>query len=234
MTRAPAPPPASLIRRYAAWSLDAAAIGLLVVVCLHRWLRDALGTAGRALDGLTRTMAGTMQAALDTGATPLELARTWMVDPALHGAVSALAAATSALVLIPMLVFALVSLIWFTAFEGGLWQATPGKRLLGLRVIDDDGRAPHFARAALRQGAGLLSWLSLNLGHALAGLAPRHQALHDRIAGTRVVQADDRPLQMGVRLWLALQLPAVFLLLALLLRAVDQSLASALDAALAG
>ena len=57
-----------------------------------------------------------------------------------------------------------------------------------------------------------------------------HQALHDRIAGVRVVRTDARPLRPAVRLWLALQLPACFLLLALLMRAVDRSLTLALDA----
>ena len=124
----------------------------------------------------------------------------------------------------------LLSLAWFAGFEGGRWQATPGKRLLGLQVIDDDGLPPGVLRAGLRQAAGLLSWLSLNLGHALAAVPPRHQALHDRIAGIRVVRTDARPLRPAVRLWLALQLPACFLLLALLMRAVDRSLTLALDA----
>ena len=104
------------------------------------------------------------------------------------------------------------------------------RQAAGLQVIDDDGLPPRVLRAGLRQAAGLLSWLSLNLGHALAAVPPRHQALHDRIAGIRVVRTDARPLRPAVRLWLALQLPACFLLLALLMRAVDRSLTLALDA----
>lgn len=222
--------PAPLTHRYAAWSLDAAAVALVVAAALHRHLAAGLDACSRALDGLTRAMAGTMQAALDAGASPMALAQSWLGDPALHGAVVALAAALTQLLVLPTLAFALLSLAWFAGFEGGRWQATPGKRLLGLHVIDDDGLPPGLLRAGLRHTAGLLSWLSLNLGHALAALPPRHQALHDRIAGTRVVRREARALPGPVRLWLALQLPAAFLLLALLMRAVDRSLTLALDA----
>jgi len=44
----------------------------------------------------------------------------------------------------------------------------------------------------LREAASLLSWLTLNLGHALALAAPRRQALHDRIAGTRILLRQPR------------------------------------------
>ena len=225
-TRTPAP----LVHRYAAWSLDAAAIALLTAAALHRPIATGLDACSRALDALTRAMVGGMQAAVDAGASPMALLQTSLADPTLHAAVLALTAALTRLLVLPMLAFAVLSLAWFAGFEGGRWQATPGKRLLGLQVIDDDGLPPRVLRAGLRQAAGLLSWLSLNLGHALAAVPPRHQALHDRIAGIRVVRTDARPLRPAVRLWLALQLPACFLLLALLMRAVDRSLTLALDA----
>lgn len=234
MSGDPMPAHAPMVHRYAAWSLDAAVIALLVAVALHRTLSAGLEACGRALDALTRAMAGSMQAAVDTGASPMALMQHWLGDPALHAGVVALTAALTALLGWPMLAFALLSLVWFAAFEGSRWQATPGKRLLGLQVIDDDGLPPGLLRAGLRQAAGLLSWLSLNLGHALAAWAPRHQALHDRIAGIRVVRTDARRVPPAVRIWLALQLPACVLLLALLLRAVDQSLMAALDAAWLG
>lgn len=230
MSGDPTPAHAPMVRRYAAWSLDAAAIALLTAAALHRPIATGLDACSRALDALTRAMVGGMQAAVDAGASPMALLQTSLADPTLHAAVLALAAALTRLLVLPMLAFAVLSLAWFAGFEGGRWQATPGKRLLGLQVIDDDGLPPRVLRAGLRQAAGLLSWLSLNLGHALAAVPPRHQALHDRIAGIRVVRTDARPLRPAVRLWLALQLPACFLLLALLMRAVDRSLTLALDA----
>lgn len=234
MSAPAARPPASLLRRYAAWSLDAAAIALLVMLAMHDRLAGALARCAGALDGLSRTMAATMQDAAANAATPLALLQALLADPALHAAVTTLAAASTALVTPPLLAFALLSLPWFAGFEASRWQATPGKRLLGLHVIDDDGLRARLPRTALRQVAGLLSWLSLNLGHAMAGIAPRYQTLHDRIAGTRVVATDLRPLPRIVGAWLALQPVAALALLALLMRAVDQSVADALDATWSG
>lgn len=224
--------PTPLLRRYTAWSLDAAAIGMLVVALMHRRLCEALATCARAIDALAQAMAALMQQTLDLAASPAALLQAWMADPALQVAITALALAITALTLPAMAAFALLALVWFTAFEGSRWQATPGKRLLGLQVVDDDGLPPGLVRAALRNAAGLLSWLSLNIGHLLAARAPRHQALHDRIAGTRVVRRDTAPMPLAARLWLTLQAPAFFLLLALLMRRIDQSIAAALDATL--
>jgi len=229
-TAADAPTP--LLRRYTAWSLDAAAIGVLVIALMHRRLCEALQTCVRTLDALAQAMAALMQQTLDLAASPAALVQAWMADPSLQVAITALALAVSSLVLPAMAGFALVSLAWFTAFEGSRWQATPGKRLLGLRVVDDDGLPPGYVRAALRTAAGLLSWLSLNIGHLMAARAPRHQALHDRIAGTRVVRRTDAPMPTPARLWLVLQPPAFFLLLALLMHQIDRSVAAALDATL--
>ncbi|MGO3128514.1 MAG: RDD family protein [Luteimonas sp.] len=221
-----------LLRRYTAWSLDAAAIGGLVVALMHRHLCEALDTCTRAIDALTQAMAALMQQTLDLAASPAAMLQAWMADAALQVAITALALAITSLILPAMAGFALGSLAWFTAFEGSRWQATPGKRLLGLQVVDDDGLPPGYVRAGLRTAAGLLSWVSLNLGHLLAARAPRYQALHDRISGTRVVRLTDAPMPMPARLWLVLQPAAFFLLLALLMHHLDQSVAAALDATL--
>lgn len=221
-------PHAPLLRRYTAWSLDAAAIGVLVVAVLHRHLCEALRTCDRAVEALTQAMAASMQQMVNQAAPPLVALQAWIHDPALQVAVTALAMAVSALILPAAAVFALLALLWFGLFEGSRWQATPGKRVLDLQVVDDDGARPGFVRAVLRNAAGLLSWLSLNLGHLLAARRPRHQALHDRIAGTRVVHTGTAPMPLAARLWLWLQPAACFGLLALLMRYLDQRVASAL------
>lgn len=224
--------PAPMLRRYAAWSLDAALLALLVVILLHRWLCSGLAATDQALVALAAGMATAMTDAVAAGLPPLAMLSTLLGAPALHAATGELALALSALLLPAWAVFALLSLPYFAGFEGSRWQATPGKRLLGLRVVDDDASPPGLVRAALRQAGGMLSWLSLNFGHALAALPPRYQALHDRIAGTRVVRVDEAPMPFAARLWLAVQLPACFLLLALLLRHVDHVVNAALDATL--
>jgi len=228
----PVTAPTPLLRRYTAWSLDAAAIGVLTVALMFRHLRDALVACGRAVDALAQVMATLMQQMLDLSASPGALLQAWMADPALQVAVTALTRAIASLTLPASGVFALIALVWFTAFEGSRWQATPGKQLLGLRVVDDDGLRPGPVRAGLRTAAGLLSWLSLNIGHLMAARGPRYQALHDRIAGTHVVRLTDAPMPTPARLWLVLQPPVFCLLVALLMHRLDRSVAAALDATL--
>jgi uncharacterized RDD family membrane protein YckC len=83
--------------------------------------------------------------------------------------------------------YAQLAFAWHVAGDLSPWRASPGKHALGLRVEALDGAAPTAPQAMLREAAGALSWLTLNLGHALALLPPRRQSLHDRIARTRVV-----------------------------------------------
>jgi len=70
-----------------------------------------------------------------------------------------------------------------------LWQATVGKKLLGLRVVDLHGSKPSPARIWGRSLASLLSWFPLfGIGYLMVFFTPRHQTLHDMMAGTLVVK----------------------------------------------
>ena len=105
--------------------------------------------------------------------------------------------------------FALAA-VWFIAGEASPWQASPGKRLFGLRVTDREGRRPGPGRVALRFVAGVPSWLLLNLGHAIAAWTPGKRALHDYLAGTRVELAPGTAAAMprGAKAWLLAQAAA--------------------------
>jgi len=73
--------------------------------------------------------------------------------------------------------------VYFWSVKG----ATPGKELLDLRVVTDDGRSPIPLASALRRALGyLLSGASLGIGFLMVIFGGR--GLHDRIAGTRVVK----------------------------------------------
>lgn len=80
---------------------------------------------------------------------------------------------------------------WWCYFVVG-WGAagaTPGKWLLGLRLIDHQGRYPiGMSRAALRLVAYMVSSLTLGTGHMLMVFRLDRRALHDILAGTRVVR----------------------------------------------
>jgi uncharacterized RDD family membrane protein YckC len=76
---------------------------------------------------------------------------------------------------------------YFSFFESSRWQATPGKRLLGLRVTDLNGYRISFSRAIRRNVSKFLSGLVLYVGYIMVGLTEKKQGLHDKLAGTVVV-----------------------------------------------
>jgi len=71
-------------------------------------------------------------------------------------------------------------------FESSSWQATPGKRLLGLRVTDLHGSRISFGRATGRHFGKYLSGFIFGIGYLMVIWTERKQALHDKIAGTLV------------------------------------------------
>jgi hypothetical protein len=85
--------------------------------------------------------------------------------------------------------FGTIYLTVFTAW----WQGrTPGKRLLGLRVLQLDGR-PLTWWAAFERAGGYAAGLATGLlGFAQVLWDPNRQAIHDRISAT-VVVLDGRP-----------------------------------------
>ena len=91
------------------------------------------------------------------------------------------------LVSLAMVPIALVLGAAYHAFFWGLKGATPGKRVFGLTVATEDGSTPiGMSRATLRVLGYLASGLLLGIGFLM--IAFGGTALHDRIAGTRVVR----------------------------------------------
>jgi len=82
---------------------------------------------------------------------------------------------------------------YFTFFEGLRRGQTPGKRRLGIRVVQDTGHAVTFGAAALRNLLRVADFLPppYLLGALFVGLHPRGKRLGDLVAGTVVVR--DRP-----------------------------------------
>jgi uncharacterized RDD family membrane protein YckC len=67
--------------------------------------------------------------------------------------------------------------------------ATPGKMILGLKVIRSDGTMPSAGLAAGRYFGYLLDGITLMIGFIMAGFDSEKRALHDRICDTRVIYA---------------------------------------------
>jgi uncharacterized RDD family membrane protein YckC/Tfp pilus assembly protein PilE len=77
--------------------------------------------------------------------------------------------------------------VYFAAMHSSSWQASLGKRALGIKVTDDRGERLGFAQALGRWFAAALSYLTFYIGFLIAGLTDRKRALHDMVAGTLVV-----------------------------------------------
>ncbi len=71
----------------------------------------------------------------------------------------------------------------------GMYGATLGKRLVGIRVVGPDGKRPGLGRATIRAVLGTMSLLLLGLGVLLALFTRSGRALHDLLARTWVVEA---------------------------------------------
>jgi uncharacterized RDD family membrane protein YckC len=79
------------------------------------------------------------------------------------------------------------ALMYYAGLESSEAQATFGKRALGIKVTDAEGRRLSFKHAAGRWMGAALSYMSFYIGFLMAGFTERKQALHDYIAGTLVV-----------------------------------------------
>ncbi len=76
---------------------------------------------------------------------------------------------------------------YFTFFTRSSWQGTPGKRAVGIKVVDLEGGRLGTGRAMGRWFAAALSYLTLYIGFLMAAFTDRKMALHDMVASTRVV-----------------------------------------------
>lgn len=85
-----------------------------------------------------------------------------------------------------------VSIIFAWLYEAFLtssnWQATVGKKALGVIVVDENGNRISFLRATGRHFAKIISGLLICAGYLIQPFTPKRQALHDILAGTLVLK----------------------------------------------
>lgn len=198
--------PATLKERYVAWSLDAVCLLPLLFLLANARVQHAMGSASAAFDSLQQALPRLMEGMLANPQPTLQMAQAWLADPVLADAVDRLQGAVGDMLLTPLVLYALLALVWSVGFESSPWRATPGKRTLGLVVVSADGKKLTTGHALQRYLASSLSWLSLNIGHAMVSLPPRHLALHDRISDTRIVREHgDASLPAWAWGWLIMQ-----------------------------
>src|ERR671911_803653 len=88
---------------------------------------------------------------------------------------------------------------YFILFEGLRQGQTPGKRMVGIRVVSDTGNAVSLSAAAARNLLRIADFLPppYLIGALLVALHPRGKRLGDIVAGT--VVARDRPTEAMAR-----------------------------------
>ena len=95
--------------------------------------------------------------------------------------------------LAPLIDFVLLILAcgaYYSYFEGGKGNSTPGKRLLHLQVNNRNGLPIGNKQALLRFIGRLVSTATFGIGFLIALFNRKHRTLHDLIAGTIVVQKE--------------------------------------------
>lgn len=86
------------------------------------------------------------------------------------------------------LLMIMASWLYWALLESSRWQATLGKKLLGLYVTDLQGKPITFARASGRYFGKLISSFTLLVGYFMAGFTEKKQALHDMLASCLVLK----------------------------------------------
>jgi uncharacterized RDD family membrane protein YckC len=98
----------------------------------------------------------------------------------------AIAMAAASLAIVPLLLA--VNWLYEALLTSSSWQATVGKKVLGLKVTDEAGNRISFACASGRYFAKILSSMLLFIGYIMAAFTDRKRALHDMLAGTLVIR----------------------------------------------
>jgi uncharacterized RDD family membrane protein YckC len=99
------------------------------------------------------------------------------------------------LIFMVLIISAIASWLYWALCESSSWQATLGKKVLGLTVTDLEGRRISFGRASGRFWAGrglgsfpYLGGMYFTVDCICAGFTARKQAIHDMIASTLVLR----------------------------------------------
>jgi uncharacterized RDD family membrane protein YckC len=79
-------------------------------------------------------------------------------------------------------------IVYRVSFVASRWQATPGKRIVGIYVVPKEGKKQiSFGQSMKRELSTIISGLALFLGYLMVAFTKEKESLHDIIASTRVV-----------------------------------------------
>ena len=98
--------------------------------------------------------------------------------------------------LIPSLILAfllpffeiILNWLYYACLESSKSQATLGKRIVGIKIVDYNGKRITFGRASGRHFSKLISALILGVGFLMIAFTSEKQGLHDIIAKCYVIK----------------------------------------------
>jgi uncharacterized RDD family membrane protein YckC len=82
----------------------------------------------------------------------------------------------------------MIQWVYFALLESSPWQASVGKKMLGLVVTDMEGKRISFGRATARYFCTLLSGFILMAGFIMIAFTQKKQGLHDILTGCLVIK----------------------------------------------
>ncbi len=88
------------------------------------------------------------------------------------------------------IVNAAIGIAYFVVLHGGPWQATLGKRAVGIHLMRRDGSRVGYGLAFGRYFAWVLACLPFAIGLMMVGWTSQKRGLHDMICGTRVIYGE--------------------------------------------
>jgi uncharacterized RDD family membrane protein YckC len=88
---------------------------------------------------------------------------------------------------IPVLGWIIVDWLYNALQESSSYQATVGKRAVGIIVVGERGQRISFGQATGRYFGKILSWMTLGLLFLMVAFSENKRGLHDIMAGTFVV-----------------------------------------------
>ena len=89
--------------------------------------------------------------------------------------------------LLPGIGSVIILLLYKPVFEASPISATPGKALIGLAVVTEDGSRLSLKTSFLRYLGSLLTNLTMGIGYLIALFTDRKQTLHDLLVKSVVV-----------------------------------------------
>lgn len=125
----------------------------------------------------------------------------------------------------PQVVSSVLNFLFSTLYSVFFWVnqegATPGKKLLAIKVIKADGGSISYGTAVIRELSYLVSLVPLGLGYLWVAWDKNKQGWHDKLAGTYVVKTDKKS-RTGLAIFLSLTFWVIFLGSALISGAIEE------------